>query len=126
MAEEEASLPSKPKANPKASGKKKAESKPAGPGAIAAGGGIASPSVSKASSVKEKEKEERPEEPESFSATGIDAALELMEVTIRTRYCERDSREAQMTAVQGEMKGRRRVVLLSYEAYLMSVVGWAC
>ncbi|EPQ50573.1 DUF1014-domain-containing protein [Gloeophyllum trabeum ATCC 11539] len=67
LAEEEASLPSKPKAAPKAGGKKdKPAPKPAGPGAIAAGGGLADPT--------------KKEEPESYSATGIDNALDLLEV----------------------------------------------
>jgi len=76
LAEEEAAAPAKVKAAPKAGNKKaaKATPKPAGPGAIAAGGGISG----------EKEREqgapELPEEPEVFEATGIDNALDLMEV----------------------------------------------
>jgi hypothetical protein len=58
--------------------------KPAGPGAIAAGGGLAAVATSEASAPetsKGKVKEERTdEEPESYSATGIDNALDLMEV----------------------------------------------
>ncbi|EAU81996.2 hypothetical protein CC1G_09182 [Coprinopsis cinerea okayama7 len=69
LAEEEASLPSKVKAGPKA-GKKK-DTRPAGPGAIAAGGGLGSISP------KGKEKEE---EVESFHASGLDNALDLLEV----------------------------------------------
>lgn len=67
LAEEEASAPSKPKAAPKA-GAKKAAPKPAGPGAIAAGGlgGPIGPT--------------KAEEPESYSATGLDNALDLLEV----------------------------------------------
>lgn len=72
LAEEEAAGPSKVKVAPKA-GKKK-EVKPAGPGAIAAGGGLGSGSATP----KGKEKEE--EEVESFAATGIDNALDLLEV----------------------------------------------
>jgi len=75
LAEEEAAASSKVKAAPKAGAKKKADVKPAGPGAIAAGGGIADGSG------------ERPptgSEPaaavESFAATGIDNALDLLEV----------------------------------------------
>lgn len=75
MAEEEASAPAKVKSAPKAGQKKKAESvRPAGPGAIAAGGGLSAVS---SESEKGKGKEE---EVESFSATGIDNALELLEV----------------------------------------------
>lgn len=75
LAEEEAGIRAKVTAVPKAGQKKKAEAvRPAGPGAIAAGGGL--PAVSgSGSSGKGKE-----EEPESFAATGIDNALELLEV----------------------------------------------
>lgn len=55
---------------PKA-GAKKAAPKPAGPGAIAAGGGLGGDAADKG---------KQPEEPESFSATGIDNALDLLEV----------------------------------------------
>jgi len=74
LAEEEASLPSKPKSAPKASNKKGAGSKtPAGPGAIAAGGLSASDS-------KKSVENDVEQLQESFSATGIDDALDLMEV----------------------------------------------
>jgi len=75
LAEEEAAAPAKVKAAPKAGAKKgaKAAPKPAGPGAIAAGGGLATPK-------EEKEAPELPEEPEVFAATGIDNALDLLEV----------------------------------------------
>ncbi|KAI0792642.1 hypothetical protein C8Q75DRAFT_574911 [Abortiporus biennis] len=71
LAEEEASAPVK-KAAPKAGAKKAAAKvpKPAGPGAIAAGGGLASVEP----------KAVTPDEPEAFSATGIDNALDLLEV----------------------------------------------
>jgi hypothetical protein len=74
LAEEESAIPSKPKASPKA-GKKSQESKPAGPGAIAASGGLG----------KETDKEQEVEPPpsgeiESYAATGIDNALDLLEV----------------------------------------------
>ncbi|KAF9020784.1 DUF1014-domain-containing protein [Hymenopellis radicata] len=70
LAEEEASTP-KVKAAPKAGAKKSAAKtpKPAGPGAIAAGGGIVS-----------EEKDYEKEEPESFTATGLDNALDLLDV----------------------------------------------
>lgn len=72
LAEEEASAPSKAKPAPKAGAKKGAAApknvKPAGPGAIAAGGGIT------ANDDKAKE------EPETFSATGLDNALDLLDV----------------------------------------------
>ncbi|KIJ63331.1 hypothetical protein HYDPIDRAFT_92832 [Hydnomerulius pinastri MD-312] len=73
LAEEEAVGPSKVKTAPKAGAKKAAkEAKPAGPGAIAAGGNLG----------KEPEKagDELPKEVESYAATGIDNALDLLEV----------------------------------------------
>ncbi|PSR73306.1 hypothetical protein PHLCEN_2v10834 [Hermanssonia centrifuga] len=77
LAEEEASAPSKPKAAPKAGAKKTAPKavKPAGPGAIAAGGGLSGASLK-----DERPRDEKPEEPETFSATGLDNALDLLEV----------------------------------------------
>ena len=71
LAEEEAALLAKPKPSPTKAGKKPfGESKPAGPGAIAAGGGLESP----------KDKEAEPVAVESFAASGIDNALDLLEV----------------------------------------------
>jgi hypothetical protein len=67
LAEEETIAPPKPKVAPKAGkGAPKKDSKPAGPGAIAAGG------------VKVGKEEE--ELVQSFEATGIDNALDLLEV----------------------------------------------
>lgn len=74
LAEEEAAA-SKVKAAPKAGNKKKADVKPAGPGAIAAGGGIASGSGERPPTGNEPAPEV-----ESFAATGIDNALDLLEV----------------------------------------------
>ncbi|KAI0078977.1 DUF1014-domain-containing protein [Panus rudis PR-1116 ss-1] len=74
LAEEEANAPSKKASAPKAGGKKSGGGsapknvKPAGPGAIAAGGGLGS--IDSAPKT----------EPETFSATGIDNALDLLEV----------------------------------------------
>jgi len=78
LAEEEASQKAKPKPAPKANkGKAKAPPpKPAGPGALAAGGGLAA-----VDGPKTEEKEEPEEElTQSFAATGIDDALDLLEV----------------------------------------------
>ncbi|KAI5984190.1 DUF1014-domain-containing protein [Pisolithus marmoratus] len=73
LAEEEASLPSKAKSTPKAAAKKSAKDvKPAGPGAITAGDGL--------DSGKDKEKEPEPGEAETYAATGLDNALDLLEV----------------------------------------------
>ncbi|KAI0333139.1 DUF1014-domain-containing protein [Cubamyces sp. BRFM 1775] len=76
LAEEEASAPAKAKAAPKA-GAKKAPAKnvkPAGPGAIAAGGGLGAVSASAS------EDNGKPGEVESYAATGIDNAIDLLEV----------------------------------------------
>lgn len=74
LAEEEASLPSKAKSAPKAGQKKTVKATvPAGPGAIAAGGSLGSTDeqLLKGSSA---------EKVESFQATGIDDALELLSI----------------------------------------------
>jgi hypothetical protein len=79
LAEEEATSPPK-KATPKASSKKaaSAKSKPAGPGAIAAGG---APAIAPAESTQSSGKNGgENEETESFAATGIDNALDLIDV----------------------------------------------
>lgn len=77
LAEEEAAAPPKAKAVPKAASAKKTTKtvKPAGPGAIAAGGGLAAVDTG-----KDAARPEKPEEPESFEATGIDNALDLLEI----------------------------------------------
>lgn len=75
LAEEEAAVTPK-KTPPKAGSKKSA--KPAGPGAIAAGGApVVDPAVSAQSSSKN---DGETEEIESFAATGIDNALDLIDV----------------------------------------------
>lgn len=71
LAEEEAGISLK-KPTPNKAGNKKKEVKPADPGALSAGGGL--------DVVDAKETSEEPREVESFSATGIDNALDLMEV----------------------------------------------
>jgi len=79
LAEEESSTTVK-KAAPKAQ-KKASSSKPAGPGALAAGGGLAS--ISADSGPSEAGSSKRPEDDapvESFAATGIDNALDMLEV----------------------------------------------
>jgi hypothetical protein len=71
LAEEEASAPPKAKAAPKAKKTGKSagkDTKPAGPGAIAAGG------------LENEPESEHKEEVESYAATGIDNALDLLEV----------------------------------------------
>ncbi|KAF9653866.1 hypothetical protein BDM02DRAFT_3106995, partial [Thelephora ganbajun] len=71
LAEEEASIPSK-KTTPNKTGNKKKDAKPAGPGALSAGGDL--------DAVNVKETSDEPQEVESYSATGIDNALDLLEV----------------------------------------------
>lgn len=71
MAEEEAAASSKPKAAPKKKAHAK-DAKPAGPGAIAAGG-----ELGESTSPKDNEPAA---EVESYAATGIDNALDLLEV----------------------------------------------
>lgn len=76
LAEEEATLP-KVKAAPKAGAKKAAKSQvPAGPGAIAAGGGLTTGGEHAVKS----EGNDDDKILESFQATGIDDALELLTV----------------------------------------------
>lgn len=71
LEEEEAAMSIK-KPTPNKAGNKKKGVKPAGPGAISAGGGL--------DAVDAKETDKEPQEAESFSATGIDNALDLMDV----------------------------------------------
>lgn len=68
LAEEEASAPAKVKATPKAGAKKGKDLKPAGPGAIAAGGSSGGDTEGFAKEI------------ESYSATGLDNALDLLDV----------------------------------------------
>ena len=76
LAEEEAASQRVKKVASKASPKKGAKPKPAGPGAIAAGGEqLSDPNVAAAGSPGKSA-----EEVESFAATGIDNALDLLEV----------------------------------------------
>ncbi len=70
LAEEETAVATAKKAAPKATKKSTKDVKPAGPGAIAAGGGLVAPEKDAAP----------PEEVESYAATGIDNALDLLEV----------------------------------------------
>lgn len=74
LAEEEAAAPPKVKTAPKAGTKKGAKIvTPAGPGAIAAGGGLGE-------EAEKSKKSASPAEVESYAATGIDNALDLLEV----------------------------------------------
>ncbi|RPD55671.1 DUF1014-domain-containing protein [Lentinus tigrinus ALCF2SS1-7] len=108
LAEEEASAPSKPKAANKAGAKKagaaKKDVKPAGPGAIAAGGGL--DAVSAAPS------DESPKEVESYTATGIDNAIDLLEVVT----AKMDKASVGSRAADIERHPERRVKA-AFEAY---------
>lgn len=76
LAEEEAALPAKKAAAPKAGGGKKAappKPVPAGPGAIAAGAGLGALDKGKAPAGED-------DLVESFAATGLDDALDLLDV----------------------------------------------
>jgi len=97
LAEEEAALPSKPKATPKAGDKKKA---PAGPGSLAAGGLKLPPE-------RKKDRDEAPEMDavvETFAATGIDDALDLL----TTINAKKDKASAGAAAAQLEKHPERR------------------
>ncbi|KAJ3511855.1 hypothetical protein NMY22_g15513 [Coprinellus aureogranulatus] len=106
LAEEEASAPAKVKAAPKAGGSKgKQPVKPARPGAIAAGGGLGG-SSSKAGS-------EKGEEVESFHATGIDNALDLLEVV--TAKMDKASVGQQAAGIEKHPERRFKAALAAYE-----------
>lgn len=100
LAEEEAAVSSKPKPAPKKKGAK--DTKPAGPGAIAAGGGLS----------PEPEVGGR-EEVESYAATGIDNALDLLEVVT----AKMDKASVGQQAANIESHPERRVKA-AFEAYL--------
>jgi len=96
LAEEEAAVNTKPKPAPKKKGTK--DVKPAGPGAIAAGGGL---------------EPTNPAEVESYAATGIDNALDLLEVVT----AKMDKASVGQQAAQIERHPERRFKP-AFEAYL--------
>jgi len=77
LAEEEASQVLRAKKAASKASPKKAKPKPAGPGAIDAGGELSDPNLAAESPGKSAD---GPPEVESFAATGIDNALDLLEV----------------------------------------------
>jgi len=107
LAEEEAAASAKVKAAPKAGAKKKPDVKPAGPGAIAAGGGIASDSGERPPTGSEPAAEV-----ESFAATGIDNALDLLEVV--TAKMDKASVGQQAAGIERHPERRFKA---AYEAY---------
>ncbi|KAF5367655.1 hypothetical protein D9757_010988 [Collybiopsis confluens] len=103
LAEEEASVPSKPKAAPKVGAKKtsvKPQPKPAGPGAIAAGGGWAVPMLKR-------------KEVESYAATGIDNALDLLEVV--TAKMDKASVGSQAAGIEKHPERRFKAAFEAYQ-----------
>jgi len=99
LAEEEAAV-SKPKPAPKKKGAK--DTKPAGPGAIAAGGGLSpEPEVGGHTEV------------ESYAATGIDNALDLLEVV--TAKMDKASVGQQAASIERHPERRFKA---TFEAYL--------
>ncbi|KAF8061724.1 DUF1014-domain-containing protein [Lyophyllum atratum] len=106
LAEEEAAAPPKAKPAPKAGGKGKAPSKPAGPGAIAAGG------VAVAVDAKDEIPLEQ-REVESFSATGIDNAIDLLEVV--TAKMDKASVGQQAAGIERHPERRFKGALEAYQ-----------
>jgi len=104
LAEEEASESARLKAAPKAGAKKGKNPKPAGPGAMAAGG----TSISDDSN----DKDGPAKEIESYSATGIDNALDLLDVV--TAKMDKASIGQQAAGLE---KHPERRVKAAYEAY---------
>lgn len=82
MKEEEASLPSKPKGAgaKKAGDKKKEPIRPAGPGALAAGGGLGAGTGGSGSSTPAEKKGTEPEPQVHIQATGLDNMLDALEL----------------------------------------------
>jgi len=103
LAEEEATPAPKVKAVPKA-GKKPLlkDHKPAGPGAIAAGGGL-----------PEQNDSASPAEVESYAATGIDNALDLLEVV--TAKMDKASIGQQAAGIERHPERRFKAALEAYQ-----------
>ncbi|TFK34911.1 hypothetical protein BDQ12DRAFT_689040 [Crucibulum laeve] len=111
LAEEEASAPAKKAPAPKAAKKKEAV-KPAGPGAIAAGGGLAA-------GEDRKSKEHTPEV-ESFAATGIDNALDLLEVV--TAKMDKASVGSQAAGLERHPERRFKAAFEAYQERELPVI----
>ncbi|GHJ89636.1 hypothetical protein NliqN6_6038 [Naganishia liquefaciens] len=112
---EEESMPSKPKGGAKKAGtgaaKKKEPIRPAGPGAIAAGGGLAGISLDN----EKKSGKNTPEEPAEvhLAATGIDSMLEALElVNART---DKEALGAKAGLIEKHPERRFKA---AFEAYL--------
>ncbi|KAF5353180.1 hypothetical protein D9757_012655 [Collybiopsis confluens] len=112
LAEEEASVPSKPKAAPKVGAKKtsvKPQPKPAGPGAIAAGGGLGGADAEE----KGKGGDSETKEVESYAATGIDNALDLLEVV--TAKMDKASVGSQAAGIEKHPERRFKAAFEAYQ-----------
>jgi len=103
LAEEEAAVATKPKPAPKKKGAK--DTQPAGPGAIAAGGGLPSGSTNPGDGGHP--------EVESYAATGIDNALDLLEVV--TAKTDKASVGQQAAGIERHPERRFKA---AFEAYL--------
>jgi len=110
LAEEEAAAPAKVKAAPKA-GSKKPTPKPAGPGALAAGGGLSSVNLD-GDGGKGKQAPEHGPEAESFAATGLDDALDLL--TLVNAKTDKASVGQQAAGIEKHPERRFKA---AYEAY---------
>ncbi|KAJ3926478.1 MAG: DUF1014-domain-containing protein [Lentinula lateritia] len=119
LAEEEASPPPKAKVAPKAGAKKAAkfQPKPAGPGAIAAGGGLVSADDEKSGS---KGQGEEPKDIESFSATGIDNALDLLDVV--TAKMDKASVGSQAAGIERHPERRFKAAFEAYQDRELPIV----
>ncbi|KZT53881.1 DUF1014-domain-containing protein [Calocera cornea HHB12733] len=107
LAEEEAALPSKPKAAPKAGTKKAAAKAPAGPGATAAGG-LKLPDDFK------KDREPGVDEvAEAFAATGLDDALDLL--TAINAKSDKASQGAAASQLEKHPERRFKAAFKEYE-----------
>ncbi|KAF4578349.1 hypothetical protein EYR36_000156 [Pleurotus pulmonarius] len=103
LAEEETAVAAAKKAAPKATKKSTKDVKPAGPGAIAAGGGLVAPEKDAAP----------PEEVESYAATGIDNALDLLEVV--TAKTDKASVGQQAASIERHPERRFKAAFEAYQ-----------
>ncbi|KAG8685014.1 hypothetical protein FRC11_011281 [Ceratobasidium sp. 423] len=113
LAEEEASMASAKKAAPKAGSKGKAKPpppKPAGPGALAAGGGLGSPP---APATESSPGTKEPDLVESFAATGIDDALDLLDVV--NAKTDKASVGQQASGIEKHPERRFKAALEAYQ-----------
>ncbi|KAL1746507.1 DUF1014-domain-containing protein [Schizophyllum fasciatum] len=117
LAEEESAAPAKAKPAPKAGAKKAApKPKPAGPGAIAAGGGLGAASAEEAPGKAGAPKEE----PESYTATGLDNALDLLEVV--TAKMDKASVGSQAAGLERHPERRFKAAFEAYKEREMPIL----